>query len=271
MVSDQSVNLPPMTSDYPFTINGVVFANCIKGKARIKLNFHEYLIEENVVITILPYFVVEYLWQSDDLVMEFLIFSTDFITEIPKSGDKRIDISKSIIQSPCISITQEEMCAYMELHSFIVKQHKRTEHPFRTELVKSLLYAMLTEIGAIYYRRYVKDESDATTATSRQVDVVSQFFRLVLENHRGNHDLQFYADKMCLSSKYLSTVIKDKTGKTAFAWINESLVASIKNLLKTTTMTVLQISEELNFPNASFFGRFFKKHTGITPLAYRNS
>ncbi|MFV0538448.1 MAG: helix-turn-helix domain-containing protein [Dysgonomonas sp.] len=74
-----------------------------------------------------------------------------------------------------------------------------------------------------------------------------------------------------MTSKYLSSLIKEQTGRTAFAWINEIIISSIKHILKTTDKTILQISEDFNFPNASFFGRFFKKHTNMTPVEYRES
>lgn len=270
IISDRNVTLPPISSDYPFVIDGVVFAICIQGSAHVKINFREYIIEKNTIITVLPFYVVEYINRSDDLLVEFLIFSTDFITEMPVSGS--LDISQSIMQSSCLKISEQEAEKYLEFHSFIVKQYKRREHPFRQTMAKGLLYALLTEIGSIYYNKYLEDNKfNEPNSSSHQEELVARFFKLLLEHHKQEKTLQFYADKMCLTSKYLSTIIKQRTGRTAFAWINESLIASTKHMLKTTDMTVLQISEELNFPNPSFFGRFFKKHTGMTPLQYRES
>jgi len=270
IISDRDVTLPPMSADFPFVIDGVVFSICIQGSAHVKINFREYTIERGTIITILPFYVVEYITRSDDLLVEFLIFSTDFITEMPISGN--FDISQSIMQSSCLKISEQEAEKYLEFHSFIVKQYKRREHPFRQAMAKGLLYALLTEIGSIYYNKYLEDNNfNEPNASSHQEELVARFFKLLLEHHKQEKTLQFYADKMFLTSKYLSTIIKERTGRTAFAWINESLITSTKHLLKTTDMTVLQISEELNFPNPSFFGRFFKKHTGMTPLQYRES
>jgi AraC-like DNA-binding protein len=119
-----------------------------------------------------------------------------------------------------------------------------------------------------------QDNPDAdivSDTNSYQKEQVLNFFKLLLHNHKKEKTLQFYASKMCLTPKYLSTIIKERTGRTAFSWINEVLISSTKYMLKTTDMTILQISEELNFPNPSFFGRFFKKHTGMTPVQYRES
>lgn len=270
IISDKAVIFPPLSSNFPFVLDGVAFAICINGKGRIKINFKEYDIEKNMIITIMPYFVTEFIERSDDLMLEFLIFSMDFLTEMPTVSN--FDISKSIMQDSCLRITDTDAAKYLEFHSFIVKQYKRREHPYRKEMAKSLLYAMLAEIGGIYYNT-IKDNNheEEISPSSHQEELISRFFKLLLLHHKQERSLQFYADKMYLTPKYLSTTVKERTGRTAFAWINEALIASSKHLLKTTAMTILQISDEMNFPNASFFGRFFKKHTGLTPIQYREN
>lgn len=269
VISNQTNKIPFVSPDHPFVLDGVAFAICIQGRGRIKVNFREYDLEKNTILTILPLFVTEIVEKSDDLFMEFLIFSPDFLTDMPTASN--IDISKHLLMSSCIGITQDECDSLLEFHSFIAKQYRRRDHPLLIPMIKGMLYALLSEIGGIYARIYAETESVRDTASSRQDDMVYRFFRLLLEHHKREKTLEFYASKMCLTPKYLSTVIKERTGRTAFVWINELLIASAKYLLKTTDMTILQLSEELNFPNPSFFGRFFKKHTGMTPVQYRES
>lgn len=271
IVSDRTAIFPPLSSKFPFILDGVAFAICINGTAKIKINFREYSIKKNTVITIMPYFVTEFIEKSDDLMLEFLIFSVDFLTEIPPVSN--LDISRSIIQTSCLQVSEEEASKYMEFHSFIVKQYKRRDHPYRKEMAKSLLYAMLIEMGSIYYNQIKTDTEgrENSYTTTHQKELLYRFFELLLQFHKQERSMQFYADKMCLTPKYLSTLIKEQTGRTAFTWINEIVIFSIKQILKTTDKTILQISEDLNFPNPSFFGRFFKKHTGMTPVKYRES
>lgn len=83
--------------------------------------------------------------------------------------------------------------------------------------------------------------------------------------------MAFYARELCLTPKYLSSVVKKTTNRTVTEWINETVVLDAKTQLKSSQMTVQQIANYLNFPTPSFFGRFFKKHTGMTPKAYRLS
>lgn len=274
IVSDKAVHFPSMSSNFPIIIDGAVFAICISGTGRIKINFKEYETRKGTILTILPNYVLEVVEQSDDMMTEFLIFSPDFLTEMPVSSN--FDISMSIIQSPCLQISEAQADKLLEFHSFIVTQYKRKDHPFREQMAKGLLYTLLIEVGAIYYNKMkeAQDNPDAdivSDTNSYQKEQVLNFFKLLLHNHKKEKTLQFYANKMCLTPKYLSTIIKERTGRTAFSWINEVLISSTKYMLKTTDMTILQISEELNFPNPSFFGRFFKKHTGMTPIQYRES
>ena len=270
IISDNSTSEPLMSPDYPFVLDGVAFAMCIGGNGRIKINFREYDLTKNTIITILPYFVTEIIERSDDFILEFLIFSTDFLSDMPSSSN--FDVSKSILQSSCIQATEIEAGRILEFHSFIVKQYKRVDHPFRKEIARCLLFSLLSEIGSIYYLRMKETGQTGTLAPAyHQEELVYKFFKLLLKHHQGEKNPQFYAGKMYITPKYLSAVLKERTGRTAFSWINEALITSSKYMLKTTNLTILQISEEMNFPNPSFFGRFFKKHTGMTPMQYREN
>ena len=83
--------------------------------------------------------------------------------------------------------------------------------------------------------------------------------------------LNFYADKLCLTPKYMSTIIRQTSGKTAGNWIDDYVLLEAKALLKSTNMTIQQISDELNFPSQSFFGKYFKRLTGVSPKEYKKT
>jgi AraC-like DNA-binding protein len=106
---------------------------------------------------------------------------------------------------------------------------------------------------------------------SRQESILEQFLECVQKNYKEQRSLGFYADKLCLTTKHLSDVIKKTSGQSANDWINEHVLLESKALLKSTTMTVQQISYELNFPSQSFFSKYFKQYVGISPKGYRNT
>jgi AraC-like DNA-binding protein len=80
----------------------------------------------------------------------------------------------------------------------------------------------------------------------------------------------FYADKMHLSPKYLSAVVKKVSGQTPSNWIDGLVIMEAKNLLKYSEMNIQEIAYQMNFPNQSFFGKYFKQRTGMTPSTYRD-
>lgn len=103
----------------------------------------------------------------------------------------------------------------------------------------------------------------------RPTEIYHTFIRLVKDQFKQHRDVEYYADAICLSAGHLSRIVKNKSGKTASEWIKEYVILEAKALLKSSSDTVYQISDTLNFPNTSFFCRFFKEKTGMTPNQYR--
>lgn len=266
IVSDNLIEKQTISLEHPtFIEKGIVFALCIKGRLRLKIDLREFEITKNTLITVGPGSICEVTEKSEDLLIEFLFFSIEFTygLNIPKD----IDVLEKIGKSPCLNLTDEQFENLLDFHSFIVKQYKRISHRYRETLVKNLLASFLTETFSIYS----ESEKNHIAVTGRREEIFHQFGKLLLQHIKEERTVQFYADKMCLSPKYLSQLIKEISGKPIMEWINEITIVIIKAALKTTTNSILQISEELNFPNPSFFGRYFKKHTGMTPLQYRES
>jgi len=92
---------------------------------------------------------------------------------------------------------------------------------------------------------------------------------LVQTHYKQERGLEFYANQLHLTPKHLAKVIKETTNKAANDWIDEHVVLEAKALLKSTNMTAQQISDELNFSDQSFFGKYFKRHTGVSPREYK--
>ena len=101
--------------------------------------------------------------------------------------------------------------------------------------------------------------------------IYERFIKSVEANYRKEHSVKFYADKLCLTPKYLSSIIHDISGKHASDWIHDYIVLEAKALLKSTDMNLKNISDLLNFCTPSHFGRFFKHFTGLTPSEYKNA
>src|SRR5699024_7196307 len=112
-------------------------------------------------------------------------------------------------------------------------------------------------------RKDVQPEPDA------DLSLLIQFKALLADHFIEERNVAFYAEKMHLTPKYFSTLIKKTSGKTAGDWINEKLLLEAKVRLQNQAWSIAQIAENLNFSDPSHFGRFFRKHTGMSPTAYR--
>ena len=106
---------------------------------------------------------------------------------------------------------------------------------------------------------------------TRQEQLTQDFFSLLLEYHGRQHGVAFYADRLCISAKYLSSVVKSVTGYSPQIWINEALIMRAKREIRTTDRSIQQIAESLHFATSTSFVRFFRQHTGSTPLDYRKN
>lgn len=266
IVSDENFIYPEIDFSTPFFIGGMIFIIIKKGKAKVKINLREWNIEENTLMTIYPGSVIEPIYKSEDIDMEFLFFSVDFIPNWSIFPD--LDILSMIEREPCIVVDKKELDNLLDFHSFILKHYKRPNLLYRDVLIKSLLHSMIIELMSIY-QNHRKKSRMIIENISRKEFLFSQFIQLASQYHTKERQVAFYADKMCLTSKYLGQVIKEISGKLASEWISFMTVLSIKSSLRYTQKTILQISEDFNFPNPSFFNQFFKKQTGMTPRAYR--
>ena len=106
---------------------------------------------------------------------------------------------------------------------------------------------------------------------SRQEDLTRCFFEILLRHYETERNVFFYADKLCITPKYLTTAVKSVTNHSVQSWINEVVLIEAKRYLNTSILTIQQISEKLHFPTSSSFIRFFRTHVGCTPLCYRKN
>ena len=138
---------------------------------------------------------------------------------------------------------------------------------YNRQTVSSLVAAMMHHYDGIY-RQHI----DLLKASqSREQTIFDRFIQLVNQHAMREHQISFYADRMCLTERYLGTVIRQASGTTAKEWIDRALLEHIKIELKHTDKSIAQISDEMDFSNPSFFSKFFKRLADKTPLEYRLS
>lgn len=265
VLQGESLISPDQSLDESFIFNGFILTVCLKGESTIQVNYRNFDLKKGHIFTYIPNQIFSVKERSDDFLIENLFLSADYVLQLPLRKD--FDLLKRVAGEPLQKISAEALHHMLEFHSLIAKHHRREENPYREDQTKALIFALLMEVALLYST----SATETSSAVSRQELLTDEFFKLMLTHYQKERSVAYYADKLCLTPKYLSMTVKKITGHPISDWINEAVVIEAKRMLKSTDLTALQISEELNFPNPSFFGRFFKQYTGMTPLEYKGA
>ena len=165
-----------------------------------------------------------------------------------------------------LDLDDEDMRFYSHFHEMFRLSIERTKpHPYRAEVIQSLLRALVTELCGTM--SIDLPASDKITASIH----FQKFLDLLHSEQIKYRTVEAYADELCISPKYLTAICKKQSGKTAIQWIHEQLLENIRYYLKHTDFSIKQICDKLGFPNTSFFGKYVKDHFGMTPVQLRNS
>ncbi|MDR1499621.1 MAG: helix-turn-helix domain-containing protein [Tannerellaceae bacterium] len=248
---------------HPFRIDVVAAIICIEGRMDGFMSLTEQHVTAPGFYVVMPGNILEYKGISDDFKGLFIVMSKRF-TESLDIGDS-FPFFLSVSNNPYIALDAEGVEAFIQYFSMMQRMIRQKDNPNRIEIARHLTKAFF--YGAGYYLHNIADNSEAT----KQEILVRKFLNLVEANCKRERNMSFYEDKICLTAKHISTVIKEVTGKTASDWIEGHVVLEAKALLKSSTLTIQQISDELNFPSQSFFGKYFKRITGLSPKEYRNT
>ena len=251
--------------DYPTKINFCVTTICLKGYVKGSINLKECVVAANNFLVIIPGQIVQYSYVSDDFSGLTAIMSKSFADNIELNIKDSVSIFLQLKENPVIPLSDEELGLLADYYAILRKTSQMTHNPLRMEMVRLLVQAFF--YGVNDFKHSWKSDSPRM---SRKNVLFNSFYNAILQYYKESRKVGFYAGKLCLTPKYLSAVIKEITGKSANEWINDYVILEAKSLLKSTDMTIQQISDELNFANQSFFGKYFRQHTGMSPKEYRN-
>lgn len=249
---------------FPYKIRRVTQIVITAGHFSCIVDFRTYSLSAPAMAIFLPGQVVESLDVDEEFAGVGMIISPEFTDSmnLPVSLQERLFIKNSHFHS----VPSEAVDAYMLCYRQVAGILKQEDNPYREQIVKHLFSAYYYGLGY-----YVHSTPSAPALMTTQQELCERFIDMVSDNFKQKRDIGFYADKLCVSNKYLSTLLKQNTGMTALEWIERYVVLYAKSCLSSTTMSVQQISDELDFPSQSVFGKYFKRVEGLSPKAYRQS
>ncbi|MBR1838990.1 MAG: AraC family transcriptional regulator [Prevotella sp.] len=245
----------------PFTIDDYRFGIITQGEIRGNINLVEKRITAGTLMFVGPGAIINPIRFSPDLEIYGIGFSSNFLPHLA-SGQMPASFNG---QTRDFQLTPSAADVVTARSIIDTLWHIVHQPSYDIQTVSSLFTAQIHHYDALY--RQSQDQRRG--AMSRQQNIFDRFIYLVNQNADREHLLAFYADKMCITERYLGSVVKQTSGITAKEWIDRAIIMRIKVALRHSDKTIAQIAEEMHFATPSFFCKYFKRLTGKTPLEYR--
>ena len=248
---------------YPFKVDVTTAMICTRGEIRGYFNMIPHTIKAPCLNIVLADQILQYEYISDDFEGFFIVLSKRFSDSLFVNVQERLPLALSVRETPTIPLSSECLEMMKTYYGMFHKIVSQKDNPNRLDIVKHLTLAFFYHTGSQMHKLPEKDKKSKNEA------LLERFLDFVQKYYKEERSVGFYADRLCLTPKYLSTLIRQTSSKTAAEWIDQHVVLEAKALLKSTNMTIQQISDQLNFPSQSFFGKYFKRMVGMSPRGYR--
>lgn len=243
----------------PFLVEDYRMGMVVRGQLRGIINLQEHTLQEGTIVFITPGTIVEPLEVSDDFLLEGMGLPADLF--LMAHGGRLPELFNGRVKDGRRIVSFEERT--------ILDRMLRLLHDLMGEdgTSKEVIYSLITTVTH-YYDQLFHDRT-SVPSPSHSNEIFNRFLRLVNLHGSKEHQLAFYADKLCITSRYLGTVVLATSGVGAKEWIDRAVISTAKVLLRHSDKQTSEIADELSFPNVSFFCKYFKRLTGSTPQQYR--
>ena len=257
-----------MAPVYPFKLMFMMIMICTKGYMRFQCNLQERTVKAGEVMILFPNSIGECLDTSPDFQVA-LIACLDDSYAGEASASFSAKFRNRLAQQMIISLTREQMDEMLFLYRLMRKKMEAPHTEFTREALKGCMQVILAECyQEVSKEQEIKDTKDVRNRSKHLFDT---FLNLVQRYYTHERSITFYASEMCLTPKYLAQVIYQESGRHAGEWIKDCVILEAKALLKSGKYTAQQVSDMLNFSNASFFGKYFKAAVGCSPKQYQKA
>ncbi len=247
---------------------------CTRGEVEIMLDDNHFLCTENDIVIYFPYSVLKIINASENLYGFMMSVDVNVVQPL-LSKITDVDSILDIRQNPVTKLSQADLNAinfYIELyqkHLLLSKQYAANNQRRFWQLNNLQIENVKMNLVLQIILAFTSAEDKLKNTIDRRDDIVRKFLNDLKDNYLEQHDVTFYANRQFLSMRYFSSVIKMRTGQTPSQWIASVLVREAKEFLTDSNLTIKEISEKMNFPNQSYFGKWFKTHAGMGPLEFK--
>lgn len=250
---------------YEMDLVAMLFCSC--GKAQMRINEKEYTMHMNDMLIVTPMSIIEDIMISPDFKCFAVGLSYNAIQQTFISSRKIWDIRTFLLKSPVIHLDENGQKVGAAYRQLLMLKLEQRNNLFYKDIMHSLFSCVFFELASIIQPLAVETPVDDGLKQGQLL--CKRFLDMLTKSEGRERSVSHYADLLCVTPKYLSTVTKETSGKTALEWIHLCTVENIKRKLKYSSKTIKEIADEMNFPNLSFFGKFVRTHTGMSPTEFR--
>lgn len=248
----------------PYKLKQVLVLLCNGGDGYGAINLHPIHLQKDTLLVALPSQIAESN-VDENFKGTFLVMSEHFLSRL-NIGDAYL-FHKQVENNPVYQLDERTATTFRSLIELVHNIMLSRDDSSGMEEI----FSLISRLFFILISRVVNPSSDAQETGQRHGEVMMQFLQLLRQHYRDHRDVGFYADKMNISAKYMTTLVKKASGKPAIQWIEDYVILDAKAQLSSTVNTIQQIAFDLNFPSQSLFGRYFKRAVGMSPSDYRIS
>lgn len=263
--TDISKELLSLYTNYPVRLKCEIFVLCMDGEVDASVNLNRIEVRPNDIITLTPGSIFQIYRVDGNLKIYFLGFSSKYIEESNQTR-AMLDSIYLTLGHPVLSLKPEGASVMQDYLKLLIRMYETFPEKMRTEMAPNL-YADIHKGVSILYKNKNTDKNPV----SKSEQICRNFGQLVMQYYNQTRNVAWYAEKLGITHAHLCTTVKQVTGKTCVDIISSMVIMDAKSQLKSTNLSIQDISDSLNFANMSFFGKYFKRNVGMSPLEYRNN
>ncbi len=255
---------------FPCRIDAFIVGIGLAGETRISINLNEYTLRRNTLFLMGPQGIIQ-TQPGGTLEGNVIVVSMPFLQRLNIDSKQMMPLMLRIGAHPCIEISDEEAQELRDFIALMENETKDSSGPFSEQIIGQLLVAMLYKIGNTL-QRYLAAHPEADERVHNRADIYfRRFLQTLSEHYKEERNVGYYARQLCITPKYLTTLVKRISQRSVSEWIEIYVILEAKMLLKYSGLSIQEIAYALNFPNQSFFGSYFKRNTGMSPSQYKSS
>ena len=244
---------------FPSRLNALIIGVGIEGETSLTSNLQEFRLKKDSLFIFSPKHILQ-VQSNNRFKAHLIVIAPDFLKRINIDTKRMMPLFLQFGSLPCMELTHAESQSLRSFISMVEQELKGSETDFSSEIIGGLIAATIYKVGDILTHYLTEHPEVDSPIHNRAEEYFRQFTELL-----GEH----YARQLCITPKYLTTLIKRISGKSVSEWIDNYVILEAKTLLKYSNMSVQEIAYYLNFPNQSFFGSYFKRNAGMSPSQYK--